>query len=563
MLMVSTTYTNSYAPNGLLSGVTSVDADGEHTLGLGYDGAALTSTTWAGTPSLTHGSVGAVLDADFLVDKVQVDGTDLIDFEYDADGLLRSANGLQLTRAPGSSDLSGTTIDSLVTTRSTTLFGELASESSSWSGNPYYSETIDQRDKAGRILHSTQVIAAGGIPQSVQHGYEYDLVGRLKSVTTDGVMSSRYVWDPNGNLLNRETPAATTVGRYDNAGRLTRWCPEDAGGTPTPLPGLPCYDYTYRDSGELLTRSAIGSGSATTFDYDELGRLRSVVTPGGRNIKYEIDAMGRRVGKTVDGVKQWGLLYLDSLRPIAQLDASNALVSTFVYASRENVPDLMLRGGVVYRFITDHNGTVRLVVNAATGAVAQRIDYDELGNVIADSNPGFQPFGFAGGLYDADTGLVRFGARDYDAMTGRWSAKDPLGFTGGDSNLYLYVGGDPVNRIDPTGLKCFWKRYGENFMTTNEALWGAAAPFPVGLATGGAVGQTLGLPTIGTFLGSAASGAYGIGEAAALGASLAFAANFVVSGLAWEAGVSMGSMAVAAGKELGDLVTGTSDCDCD
>jgi RHS repeat-associated protein len=74
------------------------------------------------------------------------------------------------------------------------------------------------------------------------------------------------------------------------------------------------------------------------------------------------------------------------------------------------------------------------------------------GKVIQDSNPGFQPFGFAGGLYDRDTQLVRFGARDYDAETGRWTAKDPIGFGGGDTNLYGYVVNDPVNWVDPLGL---------------------------------------------------------------------------------------------------------------
>lgn len=82
-----------------------------------------------------------------------------------------------------------------------------------------------------------------------------------------------------------------------------------------------------------------------------------------------------------------------------------------------------------------------------------RLRYDEFGNVLAESNPGFQPFGFAGGLYDSDTGLTRFGARDYDAVTGRWMSKDPIGFGGGDTSLYAYVSGDPINRKDPTGLR--------------------------------------------------------------------------------------------------------------
>ncbi len=77
--------------------------------------------------------------------------------------------------------------------------------------------------------------------------------------------------------------------------------------------------------------------------------------------------------------------------------------------------------------------------------------YDEFGIVLLDTAPGFQPFGFAGGLYDPDTGLVRFGARDYDAVTGRWTAKDPIRFLGGDANLYTYLADDPVNSVDPFG----------------------------------------------------------------------------------------------------------------
>ena len=50
-----------------------------------------------------------------------------------------------------------------------------------------------------------------------------------------------------------------------------------------------------------------------------------------------------------------------------------------------------------------------------------------------------------------DTGLTRFGARDYDAETGRWTAKDPIRFGGSDINLYEYVFNDPVNEVDPDG----------------------------------------------------------------------------------------------------------------
>ncbi|MCP4487347.1 MAG: RHS repeat-associated core domain-containing protein, partial [Gammaproteobacteria bacterium] len=85
------------------------------------------------------------------------------------------------------------------------------------------------------------------------------------------------------------------------------------------------------------------------------------------------------------------------------------------------------------------------------GTVAQRMDYDTWGNVALDTNPGFQPFGFAGGIYDLHTELTRFGARDYDAETAKWAAKDPIRFNGGDANFYGYVLEDPVNYIDETG----------------------------------------------------------------------------------------------------------------
>lgn len=102
--------------------------------------------------------------------------------------------------------------------------------------------------------------------------------------------------------------------------------------------------------------------------------------------------------------------------------------------------------------LTDQVGSLRVVADTS-GAIVKRIDYDSFGNIIADSNPSFSvPFGFAGGLHDRDTGLVRFGARDYSPELGRFTAKDPIDFAGGDTNLYAYTMSDPINFIDPEGL---------------------------------------------------------------------------------------------------------------
>ena len=142
-----------------------------------------------------------------------------------------------------------------------------------------------------------------------------------------------------------------------------------------------------------------------------------------------LDPLGRRIGKKVDGALERRWLYRDLLAPLGELGPTGALLSRFVYGRHGNVPDYLVRGSVAYKIITDHVGSVRLVVNAATGEVAQRIDYDELGRVLLDTSPGFQPFGFAGGLYDADTGLFASVRGEY-TQDCRWTTQDPSLFVG-------------------------------------------------------------------------------------------------------------------------------------
>ena len=180
-------------------------------------------------------------------------------------------------------------------------------------------------------------------------------------------------------------------------------------------------------------------------------------------IDYQINALNQRVAKhrlnewIPDDGQHW--LWSTGGQLLAEFNADGDIIRRFIYATRSHVPDMMyaeVNGTwILYRFITDWRGSVRLVVNAWNGDVAQRIAYTPFGRVLEDSNPGFQPFGFAGGLYDNETGLVRFGARDYNPLIGRWTSKDPILFGGGDTNLYRYVGNDPVNFIDPSGLASF------------------------------------------------------------------------------------------------------------
>lgn len=202
---------------------------------------------------------------------------------------------------------------------------------------------------------------------------------------------------------------------------------------------------------DKLGRIKSQNGQSIHYGYDELGNLVRVEFPDGIVLEYVIDGHNRRVGKRVNGSLVRGFLYRDALTPVAELDGNGNLISQFVYGSLPRTPDYLIKGSTTYRIIADHLGSPRLVIDTATGATVQRMDYDAFGQVILDTHPGFQPFGFAGGLYDPQTGLVRFGARDYDPQTGRWTAKDPALFWSDSPNLYAYVSNDPVNLIDREG----------------------------------------------------------------------------------------------------------------
>ena len=185
--------------------------------------------------------------------------------------------------------------------------------------------------------------------------------------------------------------------------------------------------------------------------YENRNRTYAMVE--GRSVATEYDAQDRRVGKKVDGELEQGFLYQDQLNPVAELNENGEVRSIFIYGEPANVPVYMLRNGTTYRIISDHLGSPRKIIDTNTGDTVQELRYDSFGNVIEDTNPRFQPFGFAGGIYDQDTGLVRFGARDYDPETGRWTAKDPIRFDGDGPNLYGYVLNDPVNKLDEDGLR--------------------------------------------------------------------------------------------------------------
>ena len=419
------TQVTTYAYGATTGTLSSITAPGS-TLAYTYDGSLLKQTTWAGTVA---GSVSRNYDNNFRITSQSVNGANTINFGYDNDGLLTSAGSLTIARSSQNGLITGSTLGIVADSRSYSTFGELGSYTANVSGSPVFNTTFT-RDKLGRITQKVETISG----TTTTFEYAYDAAGRLQEVKTNGTVTATYNYDTNGNRLSLVTQSGTTNGTYDVQDRLTAY------GTAT---------YVYTPNGELLTKT-IGA-QTTNYVYDVLGNLKSVALPGGTTIEYIVDGRNRRIGKKVNGTLVQGLLYQSGSNLVAEIDGVGATVSRFVYGTKANMPDYVIKGGVTYKIVSDHLGSPRLVVNTATGVIAQRMDYDEFGNIIADSNPGFQPFGFAGGLYDQPTGLTRLGARDYDAQTGRWTAKDPILFRGRDPNLFQYAFNDPINLIDTKG----------------------------------------------------------------------------------------------------------------
>ena len=419
-------YDVTYDSAGRIDEVT--DPDGG-AVAYAYDGFLLTSETSTGDVA---GTVAWTYDDDFRVVSQTVNGGSSAAFSYDDDGLLVGAGGETLTRGPANGLLTDIDVLDAATDLSYDAFGALDTLTTTVDTTTLFDATYGPRDALGRIVDFDETVDS--VSRTVE--YTYDDVGRLETATEDSVLVATYAWDENGNRTSVTTASGTVSATYDEQDRLSSYGD---------------LDYAYNENGELESVTDTVTSDVTLFEYDSLGNLRSVELPDTTLIEYVIDARGRRVGKLVDETFDHAWLYGGDLNIIAELDDQGAVVSRFVYGSSLRVPDLMVVGSTTYRLVTDQLGSVRLVVNADDGTIVQQLEYDAFGVVMVDTNPGFQPFGFAGGLYDPDTGLVRFGARDYDPNTGRWTSKDPILFNGGDENLYGYCVGDPVNLVDPTG----------------------------------------------------------------------------------------------------------------
>ena len=349
-------------------------------------------------------------------------------YAYDADGLLTSAAPFTIARRADNALPTSVSAPGFALSRTYSPYGEI--DSADWGA---YSYTLS-RDTAGRITQKAEE-CSGTVST---WGYAYDTLGRLTGVTLNGELAESYGYDTQGNRTEVRVPLrgidTTMSASFDTEDRAT-----DVGDA----------TYTYTPDGYLAAKHS-AEGTAT-YAYTAFGELARVELPGGRVVTYTYDASGRRTSKAIDSAVAERYVWADTTRLLAVMDGAGTLKARFLYADARVPYAADTPEGRIF-FAFDQVGSLRAVTDE-DGSVLKAVAHDSFGNVIEDSNPALEvPLGFAGGFADRDTGLVLFGARDYDPELGRWIAKDPIGFAGGDANLYGYCLGDPVGLVDPSGL---------------------------------------------------------------------------------------------------------------
>ncbi|MDL1973176.1 MAG: sugar-binding protein, partial [Deltaproteobacteria bacterium] len=402
--------------------------NGTDTITYGYDGKLVTSETLTGT---LNQSLVYSYNHDFNVQDFGYAGNTHA-YTYDNDGLLTGAGAFSIARNSTNGLPEAVTGGALNLTRTFNGYGEVDDQAFSISSATLTSWNLT-RDNAGRITARTETVE--GVTSD--YGYTYDAMGRLLTVTKDGAVVEEYEYDPVGTRIY-ENNVLRGISERDYV-YSDEDCLLTAGGV----------SYEYNADGFLTTKTE--GADVTIYDYSSRGELLGVTLPDGTLVDYLHDPLGRRIAKKVNGSVTEKYLWQGLTRLLAVFDGTDNLIMRFEYADAR-MPVAMTKDGSTYYLTYDQVGSLRIVADTAAN-VLKRIEYDSFGNIIQDTNPSFAiPFGFAGGLHDRDTGLVRFGYRDYDPDTGRWTAKDPIGFAGGDTDLYGYCLNDPVNLMDPWGL---------------------------------------------------------------------------------------------------------------
>ena len=373
--------------------------------------------------------------------------------------------------------------------------------------------------------------------------------------TSATVSSNAYNYDPSGNRLAETTQSATTAGEFNTLNQLTRYT--SVSGTQTvagntsaavssvtvnavpatvtestnftanvPLqPGTNTISVVAQPSGtaspttkryQLVTSGTAASAltydangntltdeNGNTYQWDALNRLTQITYPSGASSLFAYDGLSRRISiieknssGTVTSTKNY--LWIGS-EMAEERDASDSVTKRFFSEGEQ-------QAGTAYYYTRDHLSSVREMMDES-GTIQARYSYDPYGRQTKVSGSLDSTFQFTGDFYHAESSLNMTWFRAYNSDTGRWLPRDPWQENGG-SNLYDYVGNDPIDYVDYLGLSPCTDACWAKFQKALRENWEEAALIGAGLGGGAQTVNKSAIKPRGGVAGGGPSGKY-------------------------------------------------------
>ncbi|MCS6328970.1 MAG: hypothetical protein H8K06_18065 [Nitrospira sp.] len=352
-------------------------------------------------------------------------------------------------------------------------------------------QTTYQYDPASQVTQILHQLTATST-QINKAEYLYNGVGNRTSLT-DRRGPQTFGYDTLDRLISASHPLLLDpqAFAYDAVGnRTTNGSVTNAGNQLTTDAN---FTYQYDDNGNLTRKTLLATGNYTQYSYDAENRLIQVQEFAAGNptavttSSYRYDGLGRRIEKVANG--QTTRYIYDGEDILLEYDGSNVLQARYTHGPGIDEPIAVTKGASTFFYHQDGLGSVTELTDS-TGSVAKAYAYDVYGNILESPGTVNQPYTYTGRELDQETGLYYYRARYYDAASGRFLQKDPIGLGGGDVNFYNYVRNNPPRLADPFGLfdlatpgevLNFWGEFfgaigdfGANYVDMRQAWWKGA-----------------------------------------------------------------------------------------